>query len=333
MSFNIAIKKDDNLPVYRQIIEQITKKIQRGQLKAGDRLPPERDLALKIGVARGTVKKAYEKLSENKILEIVQGRGTFVSSEQDVLTEGRKDKAVRIIRNTLEELEKLKFRSREVKSLFQIMLMEHEQRRQSIYVAGIDCNPEALSIFDMQLRYISNVRLFRFLLDDLYNQQDIKQKLSEFDMILTTTTHYAEIIGLMPHLKDKVTQVAVSPSQQTIIELAQIPSSAKIGIITTSHNFLNIIKNKIKDFQIDPKNIKHLLESEPEKFAEFINDRDVIITPPKCLLESKPDLKSYFQRYTNAGGKIIRFSYQLERSALIHIEEKISQLSQRRKDC
>jgi hypothetical protein len=208
--------------------------------------------------------------------------------------------------------------------------MEHEEKRQSIHLAGIDCNPEALSIFDRQLRHISNLRLFRFLLDDLYRDPDIRKKLAEFDLILTTSTHFAEIIGIVPELKNKIIQAAVSPSQQTIIEFAQIPPSSRIGVVTVSQNFYNIIKGKMQEFQINPKNIKHIFEDSAEEFPDFIKDRDILITPPKCFLENRKELQAHFQKFMDRGGRILRFDYQMERGALIHIEEKISQLVNRR---
>jgi hypothetical protein len=247
-----------------------------------------------------------------------------------VLGEGRKDRAVKIINKCLGELDKLKFNSREISSLFQILLMEHELKRKSINIAGIDCNPEALSIFDMQLRHISNLKLYRFLLDNLYKETGVKERLAEFDLILTTSTHYSEVIGVLPKLKNKVVQVAVSPSQQTVIELAQIPAESKIGIVTESLNFLEIIKSKIKDFQIPVKNIVHMYEKDKADFASFIKGCNILITPPKCLLEEQKELKGIFNSFLTKGGKIIRFGYQIERGALIHIEEKISQIIKKR---
>lgn len=90
MTLQINIDKNDDMPVYRQIIEKITQAVKDGDLRSGDRLPPERDLSLQLEVARGTVKKAYEKLAASKIIEMAQGRGSFISAEQDVLGEGRK---------------------------------------------------------------------------------------------------------------------------------------------------------------------------------------------------------------------------------------------------
>lgn len=327
----IKIDRSSDTPAYRQIIEQITTLIRDGELTAGDRLPPERELAAELGLARGTVKSAYEKLASSNVIEISQGRGTFVSTGQYVMTEGRKDAAVKIINNALSALDKLKFGTREISNMFHILLTELEQKKESIHIAGIDCNPEALSIFDRQLRYISNVQLYRFLLDDLYRDTDIKEKLSEFDLILTTSTHYSEIIGLFPELRDKIVQAIVSPSQQTIIELARMSSSSKVGIITRSINFFNIIRNKLDDFQINPKHIKHIFEEDAAQFPEFIKDRDVLITPPECILEDRREFQSYFQRFRESGGVTIRFDYQMERSALLQIEEKISKLIKRAK--
>lgn len=331
MALEIVVDKKMNTPVYRQIIEQIMLLVRDQELVSGEKLPPERVLAESLGVARGTVKKAYEKLASNNVIEMVQGRGSFISSGQDVIAANRKDKAVHLINDTLQELDKLNFDFREIRSLFQVLLMEHEQKREMIHVAGIDCNPEALSIFDRQLRHISNVQLYRFLLDDLYRLPDIKQNLAEYDLILTTSTHYAEVIGQLPELREHIIQVVVSPSQQTIIDLAKIPEHANIGIISSSKNFCKIIRDKIKDFQIHPKNITHLLEEQFVKFPKFIEDRQIIITPPKSVLEERRELQIYWQRFLDNGGQIIKFDYQIERGALIHIEESISTLIKNRK--
>ena len=45
MDIDINIDRRLKTPIYRQIIEQITTMVQKGILKSGDRLPPERELA------------------------------------------------------------------------------------------------------------------------------------------------------------------------------------------------------------------------------------------------------------------------------------------------
>ena len=89
-----SVNKHHDTPVYRQLVEEITRRVMSGELKPGDKLPPERELAATLDVARGTVKRAYEKLAENHILEIGHGRGTFVSARQDVVPASRKESMV-----------------------------------------------------------------------------------------------------------------------------------------------------------------------------------------------------------------------------------------------
>ena len=61
-----AIDKGRDLPAYRQLIERIRQLIRERKLLAGDRLPPERELARHLDLARGTVKKAYEGLARER---------------------------------------------------------------------------------------------------------------------------------------------------------------------------------------------------------------------------------------------------------------------------
>jgi GntR family transcriptional regulator, transcriptional repressor for pyruvate dehydrogenase complex len=63
---------------YEQVAEQIRKLISGGQLKPGDLLPPERELAVKLGVGRSSIRDAVRTLEVMGILEPRQGHGTVV---------------------------------------------------------------------------------------------------------------------------------------------------------------------------------------------------------------------------------------------------------------
>ena len=64
--------------LYEQIVQQVEESIQRGALKPGDKLPPERDLAEQFGVSRTAVREAVKALREKGMVEAYPGRGTFV---------------------------------------------------------------------------------------------------------------------------------------------------------------------------------------------------------------------------------------------------------------
>jgi len=66
------------LPVYEQIREQVTRMAVLGTLPAGTRLPTIRQLAADLGIAKGTVAKAYSLLESTAVVESRGHKGTFV---------------------------------------------------------------------------------------------------------------------------------------------------------------------------------------------------------------------------------------------------------------
>lgn len=66
------------LPVYLQIAELLARQIKAGYWREGERLPTEAELAERLQVAVGTLRKSLALLAEQGVLERVQGSGTYV---------------------------------------------------------------------------------------------------------------------------------------------------------------------------------------------------------------------------------------------------------------
>jgi len=76
-----TVLKDSEVPLYLQVSEWIRENIYKGDLTTGDRVPSENQIMDMLGVSRGTVKKAVTLLVNEAMLVQVQGKGTFVKSE------------------------------------------------------------------------------------------------------------------------------------------------------------------------------------------------------------------------------------------------------------
>ena len=61
-----------------EVVIRLREMIHRGDLRSGDRLPPERDLAKLLGVSRPTLRAGIRSLSAVGVLQSKQGAGTFV---------------------------------------------------------------------------------------------------------------------------------------------------------------------------------------------------------------------------------------------------------------
>ena len=65
-------------PRYRALVDALSEEVAEGRLPEGTRLPPQRDLAYRLGVTIGTVGRAYALAAERGLVTGEVGRGTFV---------------------------------------------------------------------------------------------------------------------------------------------------------------------------------------------------------------------------------------------------------------
>ena len=77
---DIVISNASDLPIYEQISSQIKALIMNGTLKEGELLPSIRVIAKELKVSVITTKRAYADLERDGFIEIVRGKGSFVSS-------------------------------------------------------------------------------------------------------------------------------------------------------------------------------------------------------------------------------------------------------------
>jgi GntR family transcriptional regulator len=80
--FQFQLDLHSGVPVYRQIIDQVTAGIASGVLVAGDQLPTVRQLAVDLAINPNTVIRSYRELEIRGVLDTQQGTGTFVSEQK-----------------------------------------------------------------------------------------------------------------------------------------------------------------------------------------------------------------------------------------------------------
>jgi GntR family transcriptional regulator len=74
------VHRESPVPVWAQIEDALAARIGGGELRVGDRLPAERELAEQLGVSRGTIRQALDALAARGLVERGVGRGTFVAA-------------------------------------------------------------------------------------------------------------------------------------------------------------------------------------------------------------------------------------------------------------
>ncbi|PYU02672.1 MAG: GntR family transcriptional regulator [Acidobacteria bacterium] len=93
-AFPFSLDPRSGVPVYRQIIDQVTGGIAAGALAPGDQLPTVRQLAVDLSINPNTVIRAYRELEIRGVLETEQGTGTFISNQKMRLDEAERQRSL-----------------------------------------------------------------------------------------------------------------------------------------------------------------------------------------------------------------------------------------------
>jgi GntR family transcriptional regulator len=91
---DLRIDPASPVPLYLQVIEQISRLIARGALRPGDRLPPVRDLAVRCRINRNTAARAIQELEAAGIVRTRIGQGTFVVDGAKAIDPGKREAAI-----------------------------------------------------------------------------------------------------------------------------------------------------------------------------------------------------------------------------------------------
>lgn len=76
----LDVNPRSGVPIYLQLVQQITHALEIGILHAGDQLPTVRQLASELTIAPNTIVKAYDELAKLGLVESRQGVGTLVTA-------------------------------------------------------------------------------------------------------------------------------------------------------------------------------------------------------------------------------------------------------------
>jgi DNA-binding transcriptional MocR family regulator len=68
-----------DVPIYQQLADEIQRRVSEGELKAGDRLPPQREFARLLGVNVTTITRAFAALHRRGLVSSRAGRGSVIT--------------------------------------------------------------------------------------------------------------------------------------------------------------------------------------------------------------------------------------------------------------
>lgn len=317
MGLHITVQETREIPLYKQIAHAVQKEIVSGNLAAGDKLPTVRELSDQMGIARGTIKHAYEHLEKLGVVEMVQGRGSFVLSHEED-SASRKDRAMKAIDSLFEEMEELGFTPKEMEIYLKLKLKGLEEKYDLVKAAVVDCNPETLKLIENQLSQIHFLETATFSLSDV---GDAAEKLNkDYDLVLTTSTHYSEVETLIRDDR-RLAMMALMPARETLINLARLSDDERVGIACASRNFSRIVRDNC--LSLGPWSLElpcHFFGN-GKKMEEFLQDKTTVIVPQSAESFATASESRLLLHFEQEGGSLVRYNYAVDRGSLLYVEE------------
>lgn len=308
-----------DIPIYRQLVDMTRAAVVRGTLVSGQQLPTVQELSQELGVARGTIKRAYDELEHQGLIEKVQGRGTFVCY-QPAYSGSRKEQAMAAIETLLNQLKEMGLSAAEIHIFVNLKLRERAEEEACIKVAVIECNPENLSQMSEQLSHIAQVELHSYLLESI---QQYPYKLGEdFDLIVITPTHLDYIESILP-AKKRIAQVALRPSTRCLSHIIKLRHGKRVGILGYSYRFCQLLYNTCETYAEDVI-LSEPLVGAPEADVEgYLQGKDVVLVPKSYEKYFSAEVVGLLQRFD---GVLIDCYYEMDEGSLLYLETKIKRL-------
>lgn len=122
---HIIINHTSMTPIYEQIVSQIKADIIGGRLLAGTALPSVRSLSRELKISALTVKKAYDYLEEEGLVNTVHGKGSFIAqANQGLLMEEKRKELEEELDRAIRKARVGGLKDEEICELFQLIMEE-----------------------------------------------------------------------------------------------------------------------------------------------------------------------------------------------------------------
>jgi len=304
------IQRAGGKAIYLQIYERILDEVRSHALRPGDQLPTETNLAKQLTVSRNTVGMAYRRLEQDGFVESTPGRGTFVTHDASAISApaaSQRDRIGRLLDLAVEEALSLGMSIDDYAALFKKHLSRQKRKIRSSRICFIECNDEQLHIFAEDIQEALNIAITPVLLSD-FRARDPKtlHTLLSADIIMTSVYHSAEVVSLLP--EHRIDVVGLQPQLDSLIQIAQLPRDANVGIICSSRQFAGDIINTLRESKISIPSLAVIETERDDELASLLSKLDAVIASPARIHDTR--------RMNTRQIPVIEFVYRLSSASM-----------------
>ena len=308
MISTMRVSANSDIPVYRQIVSQLTFMIEMGHIADGQRLPGSRLLAANLGINRNTVAHAYGEL---RALGLVEARGrngmVVIGGEQAGSASAVRGRVREVLAAAVRESRDLGATPAEIEEL--VSALAHWRPDAALRVSFVECNLERAEYFATELSDRLGVSVEPLVLGEF------DATTAHPDLALTTFFHLAEVRSLLRSAETEVVAIVAAPHIQTLMEIARVPRSRTVGLWYSTEDQAASIRDSLE--QAGVTNIRVISQGTDEELEGV----ELVIVPSEL-----PELRARLDGRV----RVIEFGNVLDAASVRMAEEVLRDLQARR---
>lgn len=189
-------------------------------------------------------------------------------------------------------------------------------------IAIVGSGQETLIDLKRQLSALADTESTIFILESVTTAPDPVRFLEPYDLTIVPGSHYEKIASLAGDAREKLIEVSVSPSEDTLRRIFALNREARIGIICRSNEFLGAVKGTLVTYGFASDNISSFFEMDYTTSTYFPGGIDALISFSDAHIFTSERFRFRNDELIAKGGQIIPFVSHLEPSRLAEIEAR-----------
>lgn len=270
----ISVDRDVSTPVHEQLTEQLRYQIASGLFELDETLPSTRALADQVGVSFHTVRKAYQQLEREGLLEAKVGKGYIVRERTPLGKSERIERGAAIVQDALQRLIALGLQESEVEYLFQEQFSTLSTYAPGPKVVFAAPYRELAESAAQQLAQALHQSITPATLEqlDLHRDADfLLARYADVDLVRSAVPR-AGVLGVV---------TALTP--EALDAIVQLLPDQTLGVVTQYPDAIQPLTQEIRrQTQFSGQMMATSIHAGQSQLGQFAAQSDVVIYTPAC---------------------------------------------------
>lgn len=278
----LQIDHDANVPVRKQLVNQLRYLIASGQYNVNETLPSTRSLGNQLDISFHTVRKAYQELEEEGLLSSQVGSGYTVKERTPLTKSERMERGAKVVNDTLQQLVGLGLSDPEIESLFQeqATLLDHAGLERKLITVGP--HDELNHMCADQLSTALQKTVLPVSLSQIERHKDADFAFSPYPYLteVLETLSRTDTMGFSTHLPPTVLET-----------VTRLRDRETLGLVTRYQDTISPLSQELRSqTAYDGQVIAASIDREADHLKSFVQETDLLLATPASQRGLRPYL-------------------------------------------